>query len=260
MITGDASGYTWRMENNVLVEKRGATLRIAMSRANKKNALTLAMYDEMVAGLDQAAKDDEIRAVLVTGAPGVFTAGNDLMDFMKAPPSSADTPVMRFLHRIAKFEKPLVAAVDGPAVGVGTTMLCHCDYVIATEQARFMMPFTKLGLVPEGGSSLLLPMLVGRQRAAEYLILGRPFDGKQAHTMGLVNQLVAAEDLDRAAMSVCEELAALPKEAVRIAKRLVTEGIRDAAAATIDREADQFIKRLTSPETIAALTAFATRK
>jgi enoyl-CoA hydratase/carnithine racemase len=196
---------------HVTIETRGAALRVAMSRPEKKNALTLAMYEAMVEGFRRAVNDDAIRCVILTGAPGVFTAGNDLVDFMKAPPTGQDSPVMRFIKAVYECDKPVIAAVDGAAVGLGTTILLHCDLVIATERAKFTMPFTKLGLVPEAGSSLLVPAWFGRARAGEWLLLGRTFDGKEALAAGLVSRLVAPEALDQTAEKMAAEIAALPK-------------------------------------------------
>jgi enoyl-CoA hydratase/carnithine racemase len=244
----------------VHTEMRGSALRVAFHRPEKRNALTLAMYDAVTAALARAASDEAIRCVILTGAPGVFTGGNDLGDFMRNPPSPTDSPVMRFLHAIVEFEKPLIAAVDGPAIGVGTTMLLHCDLVIATERARFTMPFTKLGLVPEAASSLLLPALVGRQRASEWLLLGRPFDGKEAHAAGLVTRLCAPEELDAAAEQLAVELAALPREATILTKRLIRHGMKDAVREALAREGELFIERLSSPETMQAMMAFMTKK
>jgi enoyl-CoA hydratase/carnithine racemase len=240
----------------VLTARRGSVMRITLNRVAKKNALTLAMYDQLTAGLTAAGSDDEVHSVLIAGAPGVFTAGNDLGDFMQQPPTTSDTPVFRFLQALIGFDKPVVAAVDGPAVGVGTTMLLHCDHVLATERARFHMPFTRLGLVPEAASSLLLPALVGRQRASEWLLLGRPFDAHEAVSAGLVNRIVPSAELEAASEAVGAELAALPKGAVIATKRLIGQGMRAAVGEALEREAQVFMQRLQAPETMAAFTAF----
>jgi len=245
---------------HVTTELRGSALRVAMNRPAKKNALTLAMYDDLVAAFARAAGDDAVRTLVITGAPGVFTAGNDLGDFMKSPPTGADSPVVRFLKALLDFEKPIVAAVDGAAVGLGTTMLLHCDIVLCTERARFSMPFVKLGVVPEAGSSLLIPALFGRQRAAEWLLLARPFDGKEALAAGLVSRLVAPEELDQAADAVAAELAALPREATILTKRLMRQGMKDAVEAAMQREGAMFMERLGSPETMQAMMSFFSKK
>ncbi len=243
-------------ESKVLTEIRGAAMRIAMNRPEKKNALTLDMYERMTAAFTQAANDDAVRSVIITGAPGVFTAGNDLGDFMKTPPTGTDSPVLRFLEAVIGFPKPLIAAVDGPAVGVGTTMLLHCDQVIATDRARFQMPFTKLGLVPEAGSSVLFPALVGHQRAASWLLFAQPFDAKEAFEAGLVNRIVAPAELDQVAEALAADIAALPREAVRLTKRLLKQGMAAAVKEAVAREGTLFLERLQSPETMEALMGF----
>ena len=249
------------METDLITtELRGTVLRIAINRAAKKNALTLAMYQLLTAALQQAAADDRVCSVLLVGAPGVFTAGNDLGDFMQQPPTSSDTPVIHFLKALIAMEKPVVAAVDGAAVGVGTTMLLHCDHVIASDRARFHMPFTKLGLVPEAASSVLIPALVGRQRASAWLLLGRPFDVHEAMAAGIVNRIVPAAELEAAAEAVGVEIAALPRDAVLLTKKLITQGMRAAVDETLERELQIFMQRLQSPETAAALSAFLTKR
>ncbi len=239
---------------------RGAALRVAMNRPEKKNALTLDMYDRLTAAIAQARDDDAVRVLILTGAPGVFTAGNDLGDFMKSPPTGPDSPVMRFLQAIIDFPKPLIAAVDGAAVGVGTTMLLHCDQVIATDRVRFHMPFTKLGLVPEAASSVLFPALVGHQRAASWLLFAQPFDAKEAHEAGLVNRVVAPAELDQVAEALAAEIASLPREAVRLTKRLLKQGMAAAVKEALSREGELFLARLGSPETMAALMSFMTKR
>jgi enoyl-CoA hydratase/carnithine racemase len=244
----------------VLTEMRGATLRVAMNRPEKKNALTLDMYERLIAAFAQASADDAVRVLVITGAPGVFTAGNDLGDFMKSPPTGADSPVSRFLQTIVEFDKPLIAAVDGVAIGLGTTMLLHCDQVIATDRARFHMPFTKLGLVPEAASSVLFPALVGHQRAASWLLFAQPFDAKEAHGAGLVSRVVAPNELEQVADALAVEVAALPKEAVRLTKRLLKQGMAAAVKEALAREGALFMERLGSPETMEALMSFMTKR
>ncbi len=240
----------------VTTERRGTVLRIAFDRANKKNALTMAMYELLTAALAQAGADDHVRSVLFAGSSGVFTAGNDIGDFMQHPPTSEDTPVVRFLNALMSFDKPIVAAVDGPAIGIGTTMLLHCDVVLASERARFHMPFTKLGLVPEAAASVLVPALVGRQRAASWLMLARPFDVEEAYTSGLVTRIVPSGELEAAAEAVGSEIAALPREAVRLTRQLLKEGTAALVDAAKKRELQLFMERLTSPETMEAFAAF----
>ncbi len=245
---------------HIVTEARGPVLRVAMNRPEKKNALTLAMYDGLCAAFARAAADDAIRVLLITGAPGAFTAGNDIGDFMKSPPSGEGSPVMRFLQALVGFEKPIVAAVDGPAVGLGTTMLLHCDLVVASDRARFTLPFTKLGLVPEAASSLLLPALAGRQRASMWLLLGKPFGADEAREAGLVNRVVPAAELDQAADALAAELAAMPATAVRLTKRLIRQGQADAVAAAMAREGALFVERLAAPETMEAMVAFMSKR
>ena len=175
---------------DIVASRREAVMAIGINRPQKRNALTQEMYALMAAHLSEAEGDDSIRAVIFHGQPDVFTAGNDLEDFAQRPPHDGDTPVFRFLSAVSKATKPLVAAVTGPAVGIGTTLLLHCDLVYAGENTRFAMPFTQLGLVPEFASSYLLPLVAGYQRAAELLLLGEPFDARKAQEAGFVTRIV----------------------------------------------------------------------
>lgn len=241
--------------------REGHVLSLVFDRPDKRNAFTVDMYRDLAAALDDAGEDAGVRAVLLRGAGGAFTSGNDVGDFLRDPPQSADHPVMRFLHRLAGFEKPVVAAVEGPAVGIGTTLLLHCDLVLAAADARFRMPFVPMGLVPEGGSSLLLPRLVGPQRAAELLLLGEVFDAVRAADLGLVNEVL--EDgarLIARAEERAAQLAALPPEAVRQAKALLRGASADEVHRTLDAEAAVFARRLTSAEAREAMTAFMDRR
>lgn len=232
-------------------------LTLTLDRAEKKNALTQAMYQGLCAHLTEAAQDPEVRVVVLTGAGSAFTAGNDLQDFMQAPPTSAsDSPVIRFLLTLVDFPKPLMAAVRGPAVGVGTTLLFHCDLVYVTEDSRFVLPFVGLGLVPEGGSSLLLPRAVGLQRASEALFLGEPLDAQTAYRWGWVNQVVAADSLDDLVRERAEALSDQPVGSLMHAKDLLRGPHRTELRDTIMREAEVFMQRLTSPEAQEAFTAF----
>ncbi len=234
---------------------------IELNRPEKKNALTLEMYAAMAEALDQADADPAVRVILIHGQPGCFTAGNDLADFLAAGPGmDADAPAVRFLSAIRTARKPVVAAVDGVAVGIGTTLLLHCDLVYAASSARFQMPFVPLGLAPEGGSSLLLPMVAGHQRASELLLLGRPFDAEAARAAGLVNAVVPEAALLDHAREAARAVAALPPESVRITKELLK---RPHAAALEERMAEElriFFERLGSPEAKSALGAFFQRK
>ena len=234
----------------------GSVLRLTLDRPAKKNALTRAMYAGLADALEQAAHDPAVRVVLVQGTGGVFTAGNDLGDFMMDPPADESSPVFRFLRVVSTFEKPLVAAVAGPAVGIGTTLLLHCDLVYCAPDARLQMPFVPLGLAPEAASSLLLPRAVGQMKAAEWLLFGEPFSGDDAFAAGLVTALVAADEVDAHAAARAETLAALPPASVRLTKRLLRQPDASAVQHTIRDEGAHFVQRLQSEEAAEALSAF----
>ena len=235
-----------------------ATIEIA--RPEKKNALTMAMYQAMADAIHAAKADAAVRAVLITGQPGIFTSGNDLEDFMQRPPgagSNADaSPVSQFMRALIDCDKPVVAAVTGAAIGIGTTMLLHCDLVYVSDEARLAMPFVGLGLVPEFGSSLLLPQRIGQARAAEKLLLGDPFTGAEAVEMGLANAVLPAGEVVGHARRVAERFNALPPGAVRDTKKLLRGSQREATLATIRTEGELFASRLRSPEAMEAFQAF----
>ena len=235
-----------------------ATIEIA--RAEKKNALTLAMYLAMAEALNAARDDDAVRAVLITGQPGIFTSGNDIDDFMNRPPGQGshmmDSPVAQFMRALLECDKPVVAAVTGAAIGIGTTLLLHCDLVYVADDARLSMPFVSLGLVPEFASSLLVPQLMGHRRAAETLLLGDPFTAEQAVECGLANAVLPAGEVLNHARRVAERFNALPPGAVRDAKRLMRAPQREQIAATIRTEGELFSARLRSPEVMEAFQAF----
>ena len=243
------------MTEEITRQRAGAVLELRFNRPDRKNAITGAMYSALADGLAEAEQDEDIHVVTLSGSDGTFTAGNDLRDFQQAAPGEAERPVARFLEAISTFPKIIVAGVAGPAVGVGTTMLLHCDLVLASPSAIFSLPFVDLGLVPEAGSSLLLPRLVGRQRAAKHLILGDPFDAETALRYGLVTELVAEDELDARVRKVAGRIAAKPPEAVRLTKRLLGE---DPAAVRqrIAEESALFGERLQSPEAAEAFAAF----
>ena len=240
--------------DDIETSRDGATLIIKFARPAKKNALTIAMYERMNAVMAEAAADKSVRAVVFASTSETFTAGNDLGDFMNAPPTGEDSPVFRFITALARFEKPLLAAVDGKGVGLGLTLLLHCDFVYATERASLVTPFVNLGLVPEAASSLLLPKLVGHARAAEVLLLCEPIDGKKAHALGLVNELLAPDQVLNKALETARKLADKPPRALALSKRL----LKDAAAieARMKVEGAHFIEQLGSPECAEAITAF----
>ncbi len=231
-----------------------ATIEIA--RPEKKNALTLAMYDAMTAALDAAGKDAAVRAVLITGQPGIFTSGNDLEDFMKRPPAGDESEVFKFLYALLNFEKPVIAAVTGAAVGVGTTMLAHCDFVYMADDAKLSMPFVALGLVPEFASSLLMPQTLGMRRASEKLLLGDPITPDQALECGLVNGVLPPNEVLPQARRVAERFNNLPPSSVRATKKLIRDNIREAVLAAMRAEGKVFSERLRGPEAQEAFQAF----
>jgi enoyl-CoA hydratase/carnithine racemase len=231
-----------------------ATIEIA--RPEKKNALTVEMYQAMADALDAAREDPKVRAVLITGQPGIFTSGNDLQDFMNRPRQGMDSPVFRFMRALLDCDKPVVAAVTGAAIGIGTTMLLHCDFVYVADDARLAMPFVSLGLVPEFASSFVVPALMGQRRAAEKLLLGDPFTAETAVECGIANAVLPAGEVAAHARRVAERFLALPPGAVREAKRLMRAPVRDAVLATVRSEGESFGERLTSPEAKEAFQAF----
>ncbi|MGJ0509140.1 MAG: enoyl-CoA hydratase-related protein [Methylocystis sp.] len=246
------------MGDKVLVSKEDGVLRLAFNRPEKKNALDRETYLILVDALERAGGDPGVSAVVFCGAGGDFTAGNDLADFRDFLDTPGDFPALIFVRALARFEKPMVAAVAGDAIGVGTTMLFHCDLVHAAPEARLRMPFIDLGLVPEAGASLLVPQRLGMARASQYLLLGEPFSGEEAHRLGVVNGLAPAERVLDSAMTAARALAAKPAEAVRATRRLL-RGDPAALVARIDEEAALFAKALASPETRARLAAFFAR-
>jgi enoyl-CoA hydratase/carnithine racemase len=229
---------------------------IEIARPEKKNALTAAMYQAMADALTAAASDNAVRAVLITGQPGVFTSGNDLEDFMQRPPQGQDSPVAQFMRALVALDKPVVAAVTGAAIGIGTTMLLHCDFVYVSDEARLATPFVSLGLVPEYGSSLLMPALMGHRRAAEKLLLGEPFGADAAVECGLANAVLPAGEVVNHARRVAERFNALPPGAVRETKQLMRRVTREAAVQAMEIEGEIFGKRLRSPEAMEAFQAF----
>jgi enoyl-CoA hydratase/carnithine racemase len=231
-----------------------ATIEIA--RPEKKNALTVEMYQAMADALDAAREDPLVRAVLITGQPGIFTSGNDLQDFMNRPRQGMDSPVFRFMRALLDCDKPVIAAVTGAAIGIGTTMLLHCDFVYVADDARLAMPFVSLGLVPEFASSFVVPALMGQRRAAEKLLLGDPFTAETAVECGIANAVLPAGEVAAHARRVAERFLTLPPGAVREAKRLMRAPVRDAVLATVRSEGEAFGERLTSPEAKEAFQAF----
>ena len=231
-----------------------ATIEIA--RPEKKNALTQAMYTAMAEALVAATADTAVRAVLITGQPGVFTSGNDLEDFMQRPPQGENSPVFNFMRALLDCDKPVVAAVTGAAVGIGTTMLLHCDLVYVSDEARLAMPFVSLGLVPEYASSLLVPRLMGHVKATEKLMLGEPFTGADAVDCGIANAVLPAGEVVNHARRMAERFNALPPGAVRDTKRLMRAPQKEQVLAVMAQEGAIFKGRLRSPEAMEAFQAF----
>ncbi|XXF77818.1 enoyl-CoA hydratase [Myxococcaceae bacterium GXIMD 01537] len=248
------------MSDTLLQKLEAGVLTLTFHRPDKKNAFTHAMYTASVDALAAADKDDAVRVVVLTGGEGAFTAGNDLGDFLEHPPTGEDSPVFRFLHTLVGMSKPVIAAVDGAAVGIGTTMLLHCDYVLASERARFSMPFVNLGLCPEGASSLLLPRIAGMALASELLMFGEPFDAATALRAGIVNRVVPPAQLAETAAERARALASKPREALALTKRLLRDPVRAEVKATLSREGAEFLKRLSSPEAHEAFSSFLTRR
>jgi enoyl-CoA hydratase/carnithine racemase len=230
-----------------------ATIEIA--RPEKKNAITRAMYTELAVAFDAAREDPAVRAVLLTGQPGIFTSGNDIEDFVQRPSDEAP-PSITFMKALIACDKPVIAAVTGAAIGIGTTMLLHCDFVYVSDEARLAMPFVSLGLVPEFASSLIVPRLMGNARAAEKLLLGDPFTGADAVECGIANAVRPASEVVKHARRIAERFNALPPGAVRETKRLMRRARSAAVLDAIAVERDIFGARLQSPEAKEAFSAF----
>ncbi|MGF6557698.1 enoyl-CoA hydratase/carnithine racemase [Pseudomonas sp. S30_BP2TU TE3576] len=248
------------MTDAIQVERERGLLTLRLNRPDKKNALTRAMYSHLAEALKQADSDPEINAVLISGSAECFTAGNDIADFIQQPPTSLDSPVFQFMLNLLECRKPVIAAVAGAAVGIGTTMLLHCDLVYVSRDARLRMPFVNLGLCPEFGSSLILPRLLGQAKAAELLLLGESFSGEQAAAWGIANEaLGSGEEALAKAREMALRFEDLPPEAVRISKQLMKAPDRERLRKVIEEEGALFTQRLRSPEALAALTGFIKR-
>ena len=245
---------------NVLVEIRDGLLTVSLHRPEKKNALSLAMYTAMTAAMHAGQADPAVRAVLLQGTADCFTSGNDIADFVSGPTPERLAPIFDFLTVLSTYEKPVVAAVNGLAVGIGTTMLLHCDLVCAGESARFQLPFVNLGLVPEAASSLLLPRLAGAHRAAELLMLGEMFSAATAREMGLVNRVTPDADCQAAAREFATKLVEKPAAALRLTKSLLKKGSAANVREVMAEEGQLFAQRLQSPEAGEAFAAFLERR
>jgi enoyl-CoA hydratase/carnithine racemase len=248
------------MPNAIEVERERGLLTLRLNRPEKKNALTRAMYSHLAEALKQADADPEINAVLITGSAECFTAGNDIADFIQQPPGNLDSPVFHFMLNLLECRKPVIAAVAGAAVGIGTTMLLHCDLVYVSRDARLRMPFVNLGLCPEFGSSLILPRMLGHAKAAELLLLGEGFSGEQAAQWGIATEALGSGEATLAkAREMALRFESLPPEAVRISKQLMKAPDRELLRKVIGEEGALFTQRLRSPEAMAALSAFINR-
>ena len=246
--------------HNILIHSINGNIRhIEINRSGAKNALTGAMYLDLATALEQADVDESISVVILSGDEQVFCAGNDLNDFIDNPPQDESAPPFIFLLALNNFNKPLIAATAGPAIGIGTTMLLHCDYVVASENTLFKMPFVSLGCTPEGGSSLLLPQLIGQRKASELLLLGTSFDPQYALTAGIINEIAPVGGALKQAVIVAKKMAKQPPQAIRAAKAIMKAPLKDLIAQTIIAEGKVFAQRLASDEAQTILRAFMKR-
>jgi enoyl-CoA hydratase/carnithine racemase len=245
------------MSEHVLVERDGPVLAITLNRPERRNAITVAMYAALADAIDSVRQDQSVRVITIRGEGQDFAAGNDLADFLAVRPADdEEIPVWRLLRALAECETPIVAAVHGNCVGIGTTMLLHCDLVVAADDARFSMPFVDLALVPEAASSLLFPRLAGRRRSARYLLLCEAFGAEEALDIGLASHVVAATELRSTQEKIVAALLAKPAEALRITQRLLRKGTRDEVLKRMQLEGAQFAERLSSTEVMQAIEAF----
>ena len=242
--------------NDILIHAESGIMTITLNRADKKNSITAAMYATMADALTQAETSNAVRVVVFQGHETVFSAGNDIGDFLNAPPATEASPVYRFLHTISAFSKPVLAAVCGPAVGIGTTMLFHCDLVYAGDNAAFSMPFVNLGLCPEAASSLLAPQMMGYHRAAEALLLGEPFMAEAALEVGLVNRILPPLEANNYAQAVAKKLATKPTSSLVETKRLMKKGLAASVKEQMSDEGVSFARMLLEPAAKEAFGAF----
>ncbi len=249
------------MNDHVKVERGGGVLAITLNRPERRNAITVAMYAALATAIASAWDDGETRVITIRGEGQDFAAGNDLADFLAVRPADGEEiPVWRLLRALAECEVPIVAAVHGNCVGIGTTMLLHCDLVVAADGARFSMPFVDLGLVPEAASSLLFPRLAGRRRAARYLLLAESFGAEEALTVGLASHVTPAAALDAKLREVTDRLLAKPGEALRLTQGLLRQGARDEIIDRMKLESTKFAERLESAEAKEAISGFFERR
>jgi enoyl-CoA hydratase/carnithine racemase len=242
--------------DDIVTEHAGSILRVQLNRPTKRNAMTSAMYVALAGILNEAANDDNTRVVLWHGAGELFCAGNDLEDFLKNPPGPGDFPQARLMEALVNFDKPLVAAVHGAAIGGGTTMLTHCDFVYAGESTKFQMPFINLAVVPEFGSSYSVPARIGHIRAAELILLGGPFDARRAAELGLVTEVVSDKDVLARATETARKLAAKPAAALQASKKLMKQPFGEQIKAAMKAENEEFSARVRSEDAKEAFAAF----
>ena len=242
--------------DEIITERSASVLRVLLNRPAKKNAMTSSMYVTLADLFNDAGKDEQVRVVLWHGAGDSFCAGNDVEDFLKNPPGPGESPQARLMNALVDFDKPLIAAVQGAAIGGGTTMLTHCDFVYASESAKFQMPFVNLALVPEFGSSFSIPARIGHIRAAELILLGQPFDVRKAADLGLVTQVVSDQNLLAMATETARKLAAKPAGALQASKKLMKQSFREQIKAAMQAENEEFSAQVRSEDAKEALTAF----
>ncbi len=242
--------------SEILTHLDGGVLTLTINRVDKKNSITAVMYAAMADILAAADVDEDVKVLVIQGHETIFSAGNDIGDFLNKPPSTQDSPVFRFLRGISSLTKPVVASVCGPAVGIGTTMLLHCDLIYAGDNAAFSMPFVNLGLCPEAASSVLVPQLMGYPRAAEALLLGEPFSAETALEIGLINRIVPPAEVSALAQQQARKLAAKPSSSVKETKRLMKKGNASLVAAQMAEEGASFGRMLAEPAAREAFSAF----
>jgi enoyl-CoA hydratase/carnithine racemase len=242
--------------DDIVTEHAGSILRVQLNRPTKRNAMTSAMYVALAGIFNEAANDENTRVVLWHGAGDSFCAGNDIEDFLKNPPGPGESPQARLMEALVKLDKPLVAAIHGAAIGGGTTMSLHCDFVYAGESAKFQMPFINLAVVPEFGSSSIVPTRIGHLRAAELILLGSPFDARRAVELGLVSQVVPDQELLAVATAAAKKLAAKPAGALQASKRLMKQPFREQIKAAMKAENEEFSAQVRSEDAKEAFTAF----
>ena len=242
--------------DEIVTEHAGSILRVQLNRPTKRNAMTSAMYLSLASIFGEAANDESTRVVLWHGAGDSFCAGNDIEDFLKNPPGPGESPQARLMEALVNFDKPLVAAVQGAAIGGGTTMLTHCDFIYAGESSKFQMPFINLAVVPEFGSSCSLPARIGHVRAAELILLGAPFDARRAAELGLVSEVISDKDVLARATETARKLSAKPAAALQASKRLMKQPFREQIKAAMKAENQEFSTQVRSEDAKEAFTAF----